>query len=213
MPDKFKNRYRIASTRLPNWDYGGNAPYFVTICTKDREHYFGKIVDAQMQLSKIGEAALDCWMKIPNHFPHCHLDESVIMPNHVHGIIIIEKPYFENRRFHIEDAKPILPLSEKEWGPIDKSNSIEHIKSKHSRFRNQGKNTLSAMVGSFKSAVTKECNENGLHFAWQTRFHEHIIRDAAEFKRIKNYILTNPGRWKEDKFFCQRPNQCKLYKM
>ena len=92
MPDKFKNRYRIASTRLPNWDYGGNAPYFVTICTKDREHYFGKIVDAQMQLSKIGEAALDCWMKIPNHFPHCHLDESVIMPNHVHGIIIIKNP-------------------------------------------------------------------------------------------------------------------------
>jgi len=58
------------------------------------------------------------------------------------------------------------------------------------------------MVGSFKSAVTKECTETGLHFAWQTLFREHIIPDAAEFKRIKNYVVANPGKWKEDKFFC-----------
>ena len=96
MSDKFKNRYRIPSARLSSWDYSSNGAYFITICTKDRKHYFGEIMDAKMRLSEIGLFADTCWTNIPNHFPHFHLDEFIIMPNHIHGIVMIEKPYIDN---------------------------------------------------------------------------------------------------------------------
>jgi REP element-mobilizing transposase RayT len=97
MPDRFRDKYRIPSARLQNWDYGWSAAYFVTICTAHRERYFGEIVagldneQSTMQLSEIGKIAVSCWQEIPNHFPFVILDEYVVMPNHVHGIIIISK--------------------------------------------------------------------------------------------------------------------------
>ncbi len=81
MDDKFQNKYRISSTRLQNWDYGWDASYYVTICTKNREHYFGKIVDGEMCLSEIGGIAQQCWREIPDHFPFVILDAFVIMPD------------------------------------------------------------------------------------------------------------------------------------
>jgi putative transposase len=92
MTQKFRNKYRIPSTRLQNWDYGWNASYFVTICTHKRKCYFGEVVNGNMILSEIGKMAEKCWMEIPNHFPFVKLDAHVVMPNHVHGIIIIDKP-------------------------------------------------------------------------------------------------------------------------
>src|SRR6056297_360165 len=92
MSDKFKGKYRIESARLQNWDYGWNALYFVTICTKNRECFFGEIQDGKMEFSKIGEKAGKFWLEIPEHFPFVKLDVHVVMPNHVHGIIIIDKP-------------------------------------------------------------------------------------------------------------------------
>ncbi len=89
--DKFQNKYRVPSARLQNWDYGRNAAYFVTICTADREHYFGKIENEEMILSEIGKNAYECWLEIPEHFPFVKLDVHVVMPNHVHGIIVIDK--------------------------------------------------------------------------------------------------------------------------
>ena len=89
--EKYQNKYRIPSARLPDWDYGSNAYYFVTICTGNRKHYFGKIHDHKMQLSPIGEIANTCWLEIPEHFPFIILHNNVVMPNHVHGIIQISK--------------------------------------------------------------------------------------------------------------------------
>ena len=89
MTKKYKDKYRINSTRLKNWDYGGNALYFITICTKNREHFFGEITKGKMKLSEIGEIAKKCWLEIPEHFPFVKLDEFVVMPNHVHGIILL----------------------------------------------------------------------------------------------------------------------------
>ena len=91
MPDKFQNKYRISSARLQHWDYGSDALYFVTICTQNREHYFGEIDDGKMQLSETGKIAYRFWFEIPNHFPFVELGEFVVMPNHIHGIIIIDK--------------------------------------------------------------------------------------------------------------------------
>lgn len=91
MTTKYKNKYRIPSARAPWWDYGANAAYFVTICTGDRVHYFGNVDQGVMMLSAIGQMAQDDWQKIPAHFPYVKLGEFVVMPNHIHGILIIDK--------------------------------------------------------------------------------------------------------------------------
>jgi REP element-mobilizing transposase RayT len=90
--EKFQRQYRIESTRAPWWDYGRNAAYYVTLCTRKRQCWFGDVVDQQMQLSGIGIIAEQCWSEIPDHFPFVELGEYVVMPNHVHGIIVIAKP-------------------------------------------------------------------------------------------------------------------------
>ena len=91
MTEKYKNKYRIQSARLQHWDYGWNASYFVTICTHNHEHYFGGIVDDEMVLSDIGKISWRFWGEIPTHFPFVILNAYVVMPNHLHGIIIIDK--------------------------------------------------------------------------------------------------------------------------
>lgn len=86
-------KYRSQTTRLRTRNYGWNAAYFVTICTKNREYFFGKIADGQMQLTDIGQIAEKCWNEIPQHFPFVQLGAFVVMPNHVHGIIVIDGPF------------------------------------------------------------------------------------------------------------------------
>ena len=198
MPDKFLNKYRISSARLPTWDYGSNGAYFLTICTARRQHYFGVIINSEMQLSKIGEYATECWLNIPAHFPYFYLDAFVVMPNHVHGIILIEKPYFVKTR-HALSLQHVL--SPQQPNSAESQQLEAQSQPPHFRFRNQGKNTISATVGSFKSAVTKLCNENKVPFGWQPRFHDHIIRDKHEFYKIRNYIINNPANWKQDRFY------------
>ncbi|MCI1265576.1 MAG: hypothetical protein LKG19_03305, partial [Saprospiraceae bacterium] len=90
--EKFKNKYRIPPSRLQTWDYGSNGSYFITICTKNREHFFGEIVDGEMQLNDIGKIAEQYWLEISNHFSFIELGNFVVMPNHIHGILIINKP-------------------------------------------------------------------------------------------------------------------------
>ena len=89
--EKFQNKYRIPSARLQNWDYGSNGVYFITICTADRNHYFGEILEMQLNASEMGKLAQQYWIEIPHHFPSVKLGDFVIMPNHIHGILIIEK--------------------------------------------------------------------------------------------------------------------------
>ena len=201
MPDKFKNRYRIASARLRSWDYSSDSAYFLTICTARRQHFFGEIINSEMQLSEIGQYANKCWLAIPDHFPNFYLDEFVIMPDHMHGIVVIEKSDVENPAgFDAVGARHAVETGHALSLPGQQTNADEQTAKPHFRFRNQGKNTISAMVGSFKSAVTKYCNENKLPFRWQSRFHDHIIRNSGEFYSIRNYIINNPRNWKDDRF-------------
>ena len=85
----YRGKYRIDSTRLKGWDYSCEGFYYVTICTKDKRPYFGSIEDGEVQLSAIGEIAVSYWMEIPEHFSNVGIDEFVVMPNHVHGIVVI----------------------------------------------------------------------------------------------------------------------------
>jgi putative transposase len=171
--DKFKNKYRIASARAAWWDYGWAGAYFITICTADRLHYFGEITNKKMQLSNVGVLADVFWHEIPHHAKNVEFGAFVTMPNHIHGILIL------NGADNNNNDKPIA----------------------ENRFQNQGKNTVSSIMGSYKSAVTKHANRLGMVFGWQSRFHDHIIRNDAEFQRINDYIETNPDNWETDKFF------------
>ena len=154
-----------------------------------------------MYLNEIGTFANNCWAEIPDHFQNTTLGEFVVMPNHVHGIIIIDKPA-------VETGHALSPDENKTYNDLPEEDSLTNetghalsLPTIHFRFRNQGKNTISAMVGSFKSAVTKLSRSVNKKFEWQTRFHDHIIRSHDDFLRISNYILNNPVNWDTDKFY------------
>ena len=176
MTDKFQNIYRIKSARHPNWDYGSNAAYFVTVCTKNRQHYFG-VCSTTMQLSEIGEIAHRYWIEIPNHFPFVKLDAFVVMPNHVHGILII------SGNNAVETPK--LGVSTKPGGKNPKWNP----------------GNLGVILNQYKRICTINARKIHADYGWQSRFHDHIIRDNDEFERIRQYIINNPLNWKNDDFF------------
>jgi len=176
--EKYQNKYRSASARASWWNYGLDAAYFITICTGDRRYYFGKVINSKMMLSQTGIVANSCWHEIMNHAKNVELGEFVVMPNHVHGIVILK----DNFEFA---ESPVFKLAPHRF---------------HPRFQNPGKNTLSSIIGSYKSAVTKHTRRLGRTFAWQSRFHDHIIRNVDEYQRISTYIRNNPHNWQKDKF-------------
>lgn len=92
MAKKHQNKYSNAALRAQWWDYGWNGAYFITICTKNREHFFGKIKDGEMILSPLGTIVYVLWHEIPNRTQYVELGDFVVMPNHIHGILIIDKP-------------------------------------------------------------------------------------------------------------------------
>jgi len=176
---KFKGKYRIPSARWAAWDYGSNAAYFVTLCVANRAHDFGAITNGIMHLSPLGQSALDCWNEIPAHFPFVELGEFVVMPNHVHGIVAINKPH------PAVETQDFAPLPRNRFGP-------------------QSQN-LASIIRGYKIGVTKFARQNNLPFAWQARYHDHVIRNAAEQARIQQYILTNPQNWEKDSLYFQTP--------
>jgi len=174
---KFKNKYRIPSTRLSNYDYGLNGAYFVTICTKNRESFFGEIASDQMQLSDIGKICCRYWLEIPNHFPFIFLGEWMVMPNHIHGILIFETPKLETPKLGVSTKKiPITKNTNSNWKP----------------------GILGVIINQYKRACTIESRKINFGFTWQSRFYEHITRDENELMRISEYIRSNPHNWKND---------------
>ncbi len=206
---KYKNKYRIESARLQTWDYSWSASYFITICTKKRYHYFGKIENGTMELSTIGVIANVLWYEIKNHTRNVILNSFVVMPNHVHGILTLTELPTDNETNindnddDVVETRHALSLPSQPPPPLPQSqppqNKQQTIGQK--RFQNQGKNTVSSIIGSYKSAVTKHARRLGYEFAWQTRFHDHIIRNNQSFMQISEYIVNNPKKWKNDKFY------------
>jgi REP element-mobilizing transposase RayT len=165
---------------LPDCDYSENGAYFVTICTKNRQHFLGAIKNQEMYLSQIGTIAHEYWLNIAKHFSYVHLDEFIVMPNHVHGIIIIDKDD-EHRR------NEALPRSY--TGPYPYFSKIS-----------PKPDSLSSIVGAYKSAVSRQCHELGYKdFAWQSRFYDRVIRQEEGLETIQEYIKSNPINWGSDR--------------
>jgi len=176
---KSQNKYKTQSTRFSSWNYGWNGSYFITICTHHHLSSFGNIQNDRMCLSNAGIIVDILWHEIPHHARDIRLSKFVVMPNHIHGILILDGGNCGNT------------------GIVENNTTPPSIGC--NRFQNQGKNTISSIVGSYKSAVTRHANRLGFDFKWQTNFWEHIIRDENEFGRISEYIVTNPARWQQDK--------------
>lgn len=190
--DKYQNTYRIASTRATFWNYGWEAAYFVTICTRGRVHFFGEVRDGEMALSDIGEIVDKEWLKTFDLRPDMNLwmGEYVVMPNHFHAIIGIGENQFNTKRD-----------TERDTERRDARHRVSTTgQKKHNQFGPQSKNLASIMRG-FKSAVTINARRIDPRFAWQARYHDHIIRSAASYGRISNYIVNNPTKWRDDKFY------------
>ena len=213
--DKFQNKYRIPSARLQLWDYRWAATYFITICTEERVNFFGEINTANnsMQLSHVGVIADLLWHTIPIHSHNVELGSFVVMPIHIHGILILpENDELENVDINCdvdaryENVETGHALSDKQYAQSDNHLPINQLNTKtigQSRFQNIGKKSVSSIVGSYKSAVAKHANRLGHHFKWQSSFHDHIIRNDDAYQRIADYIDTNPANWSSDKFFNQ----------
>ena len=219
------------SLRLKGYDYGSEGLYFLTICTYDRNHYFGEIKNGKMTLNAAGKIATECWENIPNHFPHTKLYEYVIMPNHVHGIIEIT----ENRggvaggngalSHHVgsrliaslRDATTAIPndtAKPNDTPPQHQNNSTttsENDKTNNKQNKTPGGATgkcnpmfyqnISRIMRWYKGRCSFEIRKIQPDFKWQSRFHDHIIRKDSDYYRIAEYIIKNPRKWKEDKFY------------
>ncbi len=196
---KFNNTYRIASARAQWWDYSSNAAYFITICTHNRLHFFGKIISNNMQLSQMGNFAQSCWFQIPNHFPFVQLGAFVVMPNHIHGIIIINKSNDGTPNLSSQNLLP--PMVETlNFASLPPPPQQQQQQQQTNKFGPQSQN-LASIVRGYKIGVTKHSKNTNPDFKWQARYHDHIIRNDAEYQRINDYIETNPLKWENDKFF------------
>lgn len=198
MAAKFKNKYRIESTRLQHWDYGWNAAYFVTICTKDRICYFGEVIEGEMELSDTGKMANKIWKDIPKHFPFVKLVNHIVMPNHIHGILVIDKP--NNEHAYTVDTRLIAYQPSIAYPP-----SIAYLPENNQKpggitgYKNPMlHDNLSKIIRWYKGRTTFESRKLQTDFSWQSRFYDHIIRNQDSFHRIYEYVSNNPTNWAED---------------
>ena len=174
----FQGKYRVDTARLREWDYSMPGAYFVTICSKDRVHFFGAVVGGSVRLSSIGQAADMWWRAIPDHFTQVTLDEYIVMPNHVHGIIVIGQPHTS-------------PSAETRHGASQSPGG--------SQFGPLKFGSLPTIVNAYKGAVTRWCRNNAFpDFGWQARYWDHVVRDEVDLNRIRQYIADNPARWEAE---------------
>lgn len=202
MADKFQNKYRIPSARAAWHDYNGG-DYFITICTGGREHYFGEIVNGEMILNDLGIKLNELIAEIPTHNPYTKIPVYQIMPNHVHLIVCIDDT--TGRDAVGKDAAG-RDAADRDAAGRDAAgrDAACHVSTTTDKKMQEIANQcglVSIAMGGMKSALTKYAHTNKIPFGWQTRFHDHIIRDREEWDRIASYILNNPDTWEKDKHF------------
>ena len=163
------------SVRLKEYDYSQPCEYFVTLCTHEKVCVFGEVVEDEVRLTPMGKIAKQCWDEIPKHFLNVELDEHVVMPNHIHGIIVLND--------HGRDVQLNVPTR---LSPRRGSLSVII-------------RTYKAAV------TTECRDKKYSEFRWQSRFYDHVVRDGQNLDRIREYIIENPIKWYLDENNPNRP--------
>ncbi len=170
--------------RLPDHDYAQAGEYFNTICTKDQEHFLGEVQQGVMVLSEVGRIAQTHLLEIPDRFSNVVLDEWVVMPNHIHMILIIVGDR-RNMINHVPTINHVSTVTTNKSGILNNPMELPV-------------DTIGKMMRWYKGRVSYECRKSGLEFKWQARFHDHVIRDRSSLDNIRQYIQDNPLCWEED---------------
>ena len=171
-PDSPAERQR-RSIRLPNYGYAQAGAYFITVCTHRRTPLFGEIRDDQLRRNEAGQMVWECWKAIPEHYPHAKTDAFIVMPNNVHGIIVITDTHVG-------------------------ANNYSPLQSVEQQFRSPSR-TLGSIVRGFKIGVTKWFRANtDISAVWQRNYYEHVIRNETALHDIRHYIILNPAKWADD---------------
>lgn len=175
LPDRKYNR-------LPEYDYTSPGYYFVTICIQDKRCHFGKVADEQIVLNKFGMIVDSEWKKLINKYTLIRKDNYVVMPNHFHGILIIDD--VDEIKKDVAHVETTLVGTAHELSLQQENLSV------------QAKKSLSTYIGEFKMLSSKKIHEYGLkQFKWQRSFYDRIIRNEFELYNIRNYIDINPLKW------------------
>jgi len=167
------------SPRMQGYDYSQEGAYFATICTHNREQFFGVIQNSELHLSTIGKIAFEDWQMITSHYSNVELDSFVVMPNHVHGIIFLV------------GAELIPPAGNQS---VSKYGFLSQVIAGYKAGVTRRANKLDDQTVRINPAPTKST-------IWQRSFHDHIIRNEAELNRIREYVMNNPALWEQDRFY------------
>ena len=207
------------SIRLPGYDYTAPGAYFITIVARGRLPIFGEIENGEMRLNEIGNMIAGFWREIPNVYRHVEIDKFIVMPNHLHGIIIVHENIQPIRTVGAtgrdetmvacgvvgatqwdETMVPYGTVGATQW--VAPTNPVIHPNPTNGGGRNTiAPGSIGSIIGQFKSVATKRINQfrNMTHASiWQRNYHEHIIRDMNELSRIREYIRNNPMAWGMD---------------
>lgn len=194
--------------RLRGYNYSRDGWYFITICTKNRIEYLGKIKNAEMQYSQYGDIILKFWQAIPEHYENAFLGQWIIMPNHIHGIIVIQNLIDDINMVGTkhcfvptdETNKIRIPFAAGE-NHYSAQKTTEQCSVPMTKTNNKNYGLLSKIVKSFKeiSLKTIRKNYNDYEFAWQRSFYDHIIRNEESLDKIRRYIYYNPVKWELDR--------------
>jgi len=171
---------RRRSVRLPLFDYSMPGAYFITICAKDKKPLFGRMHGIDVWLTSIGKIVDECWLDIPTHFPQVELATHIVMPEHMHGIILLRRVQNgDDRAKDAHRARHAVPLQTEN----------------HSReFALPVARSIPTIVGALKSAVSKRVRLQTGTNIWQRGYYEHVIRNADDFQKTCEYIRMNPVR-------------------
>jgi REP element-mobilizing transposase RayT len=225
-PDKRHRR----SLRLKGYDYSSPGAYFITICTHQRECLFGEIVDGEMQLNPLGNVVRSHWMKLSHHHAHVELDAWVIMPNHIHGILILNNlgrgaALGQDSEHSNDDSMPnATPSRDRgytnfDWLPTEpgvafgqesQSSPSDGLPNAAPLPPRLGTGTVGAIVLNFKSVTTRSFNRikrSPGSSIWQRNYYEHIIRSKESLCRIRQYVYNNPLMWQQDQLHPDNPSK------
>jgi putative transposase len=216
-PDLFRRK----SIRLRARDYSLPGFYFVTLCTHERRFLFGDIVDGVMHLNCMGRAVESCWRDIPRHYPHAALDEFVVMPNHIHGVIQIYRDAWEPAQMPVravgipivpglvmlganisDNRTDVLDVGANNYLPLQPNLSARRslTRSKLFPMGHGTSRTIGSMIRGFKIGVTRWARLHGHQSdVWQRNYHDHIIRNEHSLERVRRYIRANPANWARDR--------------